>query len=108
MKNNSMSNLFFGGLTLWETYIFIVKVLVYASDLEEHARYHSVDPMDAKDEELKEKMTELIRKDPTLDPSVVIDTILNNFTEGMDGNSRSELLAVFYRTKRESHLRWDN
>ena len=79
--------------------------LVWASDPELHHRFHEIDLMEAKNEELKEAMTELMVRDPTLEPSVVIDKVLTDFTESMDGSSKGELLAIFYRTRRESHLR---
>jgi hypothetical protein len=80
--------------------------LVWASDPELHERFHETDLMEAKSEELKEAMTELMVKDPTLEPSVVIDKVLNDFTDSMDGSAKGELLAIFYRTRRESHLRY--
>lgn len=80
--------------------------LVWASDPELHQRFHETDLMEAKSEELKEAMTELMVKDPTLEPSVVIDKVLNDFTDSMDGSAKGELLAIFYRTRRESHLRY--
>ena len=61
--------------------------------------------MDARSEELKEKMTELMKADPTLDPSVVIDKVLNEYTDRMEGPMKAELIFVFYRTRRGSHLR---
>ena len=36
--------------------------------------------MDAKMEEMKEKMTELIMCDPTLEPDTIVDKVLNDFT----------------------------
>ena len=80
--------------------------LVWASDPELHQRFHETDLMEANSEELKEAMTELMVKDPTLEPSVVIDKVLNDFTDSMDGSAKGELLAIFYRTRRESHLRY--
>ena len=79
--------------------------LVYASPLELHAQFHEVDLMTSKVEEMKEKMTELMIQDPTLEPATNIDKVLNDFTETMDGQEKSELLASFYLTRRESHLR---
>ena len=78
---------------------------MWASNVNDHARYHEVDLMDAKSEELKEKMTELMQSDPTLDPSMVIDKVLNEYTDRMEGVMKAELISVFYQTRRESHLR---
>ena len=50
-------------------------------------------------------MTELMKADPTLDPSIVIDKVLNEYTDKMEGPMKAELISVFYRTRRESHLR---
>ena len=73
--------------------------------MEDHARYHKIDLIDTKSEELKEKTTELMKADPTLDPSIVIDKVLNEYTDRMEGPMKAELISVFYRTRRESHLR---
>ena len=58
-----------------------------------------------KSEELKERMTEMMKADPTLETSVVIDKVLDIVTSGMEGPLKAELVSVFYRTRRESHLR---
>ena len=50
--------------------------------------------MDAKSEELKEKMTELMQSDPTLDPSMVIDKVLNDYTDRMEGPMKAQLISV--------------
>ena len=86
-------------------YFLFIQTLVWASNVEDHASYHEIDLMDAKSEELKEKMTELMKADPILDPSIVIDKILNEYTDKMEGPMKAELISVFYRTRRESHLR---
>ena len=80
---------------------------MYASPVEWHYKYHAIDLMEAKAEEMKEKMTEMMRQDPTLEPSTIIDKVLNDFTDSLEGQLKSELLAVFYRSRRESHLRYD-
>ena len=61
--------------------------------------------MDAESEELKEKLTELMKADPTLDPSMVIDMVLNEYTNRMEGPRKAEPISVFYRTRRASHLK---
>ena len=68
-------------------------VLVYASPLELHAQFHEVDLMISKVEEMKEKMTELMIQDTTLEPATIIDKVLNDFTETKDGQEKSELIA---------------
>ena len=80
-------------------------VLVWASQTELHERYHEIDLIDAKCEEMKESMTEVMMKDPTLEPSTVIDKVVHSFTETLDGNSEGKLTSAFYGTKQESHLR---
>ena len=80
-------------------------MLVWASPVDDHAKFHEINLMDAKSEQLNEKMTEVMKKDPTLEPSTVLDKVLNNYTDSMEGPIKAELISVFYRTRRKSHLR---
>ena len=52
-------------------------MLVWASPVDDHAKFHEIDLMDAKSEQLNEKMTEVMKKDPTPEPSTVLDKGLN-------------------------------
>ena len=73
---------------------------MYASPAELHYPYHAIDLMEAKTEEMNEKMTEMMRTDPTLEPSTIIDNVLNDFTDSMAGQMKFELLTVFYPSRR--------
>ena len=53
-------------------------MLVWASPVDDHAKFHEINLIDAKSKELNEKMTEVMKKDPTLEPSTVLDKVLNN------------------------------
>ena len=68
-------------------------VLVYATPVELHAEFHEIDLMNAKVEEMKEKMAEIMMRDPTLEPATIVDKVLNDFTDNLDGNAKSELIS---------------
>ena len=94
----------FGGETLikvnfaqfiFSFYLHIDKyeVLVYAIPVETNTGFNKIDFMDAKVEEMKEKMTELITWDPTLEPDTIVDKLLNDFTDNLEGQAKRELAA---------------
>ena len=45
-------------------------------------------------------------RDPTLEPATIVEKVLNGFTDNLDGQAESELYAIFYRTRKESHHRY--
>ena len=68
-------------------------MLVYAIPVETNTGFNKIDFMDAKVEEMKEKMTELITWDPTLEPDTIVDKLLNDFTDNLEGQAKRELAA---------------
>ena len=42
---------------------------------------------------MKEKVTELLMCDPTLEPDTIVDKVLNDFTDNLQGQPKSELSA---------------
>ena len=58
-------------------------MLVYASALEDHAKYRKINLMEAKVEQMKEKVSETMVVDPTLEPATIVDKVLNDLKKWM-------------------------
>jgi hypothetical protein len=43
--------------------------------------------------------------EPTLEPATIVEKVLNDFTDNLDGLAKSELNAIFYITRKESQLK---
>ena len=81
------------------------EILVYVDPVDKHAKYHEIDKFNMLVEEMKESMDFIVQKDPTLEPLTVYNAVVQEYTNKLGNEEKSELLAVLSQTKVESHLR---